>query len=143
MASNVDLVLRVYPDADVDVAALVRDQDRWALWRASIAPLCTLGVESVWPRLPGGAKTFTGLDGMRAALLDWTAAWATYRTQVEEAIDCGKQVVRLAPSFGRLADSDQEIRLDGANAWTIRDRKVSRIYHSTRTDALKLFGLKG
>ena len=102
--AKVEIVLRVYPAPDVNVVTLVREEASWALWRESIAPLFAPDAESVWPGLPGGAKTFTGLDGLRSALLDWTAPWATYRTEVEEAIDCGERVVLLAPSFGRLAD---------------------------------------
>lgn len=78
---------------------------------------------------------------MRAALLDWTAPRATHRTEVDESIDCGEQVVLIAPSFGCLAGSSQEIRLDGANAWTVRDGKISRVYHSTRADVLNVVGL--
>ena len=134
-------MLRVYPAPDVNVVTLVREEASWAPWRESIAPLFAPDAERVWPGLPGGAKTFTGLDGLRSALLDWTAPWATYRTEVEEAIDCGERVVLLAPSFGRLADSGAEIRLDGASAWRVRDGKISWNYHSTRADVLKLVGL--
>lgn len=109
MSCNVDLVLRVYPSAEVDVAALVREEDRWAAWREVIAP---------------------------------TAPWATYRTRVEEAIDCAEHVILLPPSFARLADRGDKTRLDGANAWTVRDGKISRVYHSTRADVLKLVGPK-
>jgi hypothetical protein len=139
---DIDLVLRVYPAPDVNVVALVREEARWRAWRESIEPLFTPDAESVWPGLPGGAKTFTGVDGLRSALLDWTAPWATYRTEVEEAIDCGDRVVLLAPSFGRLADSEQEIRLDGASAWTVHLQKISWNYHSVRADVLKLVGLE-
>jgi len=139
---NVEIVLRVYPAPDVDVVALVREEARWAPWRDSIAPFFAPDAESVWPGLPGGAKMFSGLDGMRSALLDWTAPWATYRTEVEEAIDCGERVVLLAPSFGRLANSGQEVRLDGASAWTLCNGKIGWNYHSTRADVLKRVGLE-
>jgi ketosteroid isomerase-like protein len=135
-------VLRVYPAPDVDVVALVREEARWAPWRESVAAFFAHDAESVWPGLPGGGKTFAGLDGLRTALLDWTGPWATYRTEVEEAIDCGDRVALLAPSFGRLADSGEEIRLDGASAWTVHDGKISQNYHSTRADGLRLVGLE-
>jgi ketosteroid isomerase-like protein len=53
-----------------------------------------------------------------------------------------RAVILLAPSFGRLAGRGQEIRLDGANAWTVRDEKVSRVCHSTRADVLGLVDLQ-
>jgi hypothetical protein len=79
---------------------------------------------------------------MRAGLLDWTAPWATYRTEVEEPIDCGERVVVSAPSFGCLPGSEKEIRLDGANVWTVTERTIARIYHSTKADAFKLVGVR-
>ncbi len=140
---NVELVLRAYPPPDMDVAALVRDDESWARWRDAVAVLYVRAVESVWPGLPGGARTFTGLDGMRAALLDWTAPWEAYRVEVDEAIDCGERVLLISPSFGRLAGSTQEITLEGANVWTVCDGKITRTYHSSRADALRVVGLGG
>ncbi len=90
---NVELVLQAYPAPDVNVAALARDDHDWAAWLDAIARCFAPDVESIWPGLPGGPRTFTGFDGMRAALLDWTAPWATYRTEVDETIDCGERVV--------------------------------------------------
>lgn len=139
---NVQLVLRAYPGPELNVAALVRDDDSWALWLDSVAPLFVPDVQSVWPGLPGGATTFTGLDGTRTALLDWTAPWSNYRTEVDEAIDCGERVVLIAPSFGCLPGSTQEIRLEGANLWTLCHGKIARVYHSTRADIFKVVGLK-
>jgi ketosteroid isomerase-like protein len=134
-------VLRAYPAANVNVATLAREDDRWALWHDAIAPLFAPDTESVWPGLPGGAKTFTGLDGIRAAFgLDCSVG--DYRTEVERAVDCGERVVLLALSFGRLAGSEREVRLDGASAWTVDDGKISWSYHSSRADVLKLVGLE-
>jgi hypothetical protein len=138
---NVELVLRAYPAPDVNVAALVRDKHGWAAWLCEIAPFFVPDVESIWPHFPGGARTFTGVEGMRAALLKWTARWATYRSEVDEVIDCGGQVILIAPSFGRLPGSTQEIRLEGANLWTVCDGKIARVYTSTTADVLKVVGL--
>jgi ketosteroid isomerase-like protein len=140
---NVELVLRAYPAPEVNVAALARDDHAWEAWLEANAQLFFPDVESVWPGLPGGTRTFTGFDGMRAALLDWTAPWETYRTEVEEALDCGERVVLIAPSYGRLPGSTEEIRLEGANLWTVGDGKVARVYHSTRADVFNVVGLAG
>jgi ketosteroid isomerase-like protein len=137
---NVELVLRAYPAADVDLVKLARDESRWTAWLDVISPLYDPGVESVWPGLPGGDGRFMGFEGMRAALLDWTAPWEGYRTEVEKAFDCGDRVALIAPSFGRLPESDQEIKLDGASAWTVRDGKIARVCHSTKADILKVVG---
>ncbi|HEV7585676.1 MAG TPA: nuclear transport factor 2 family protein [Solirubrobacteraceae bacterium] len=138
---NVELVLRAYPAPGVNVAALVRDDRRWARWIGELAPLFAPDVESVWPGFPGGARTFTGIDGMRAALLDWTIRWATYRSEVDEAIDCGESVALIAPSFGRQPGSTREMRLEGANLWTVRHGRIVRVYTSTVADVLQIAGL--
>jgi hypothetical protein len=137
---NVELVLRAYPSSAVNVVTLVRDEQAWAIWRGSIAPLFAPDAETVWPGLPGGATRFTGLDGLRAALLDWTAPWTAFRTQVDRSVDCDRHVVLLAPSFGRLAAGGGEVSLDGASAWTVDDGKISWSYHSSKSDVLKRFG---
>jgi hypothetical protein len=138
---NVELVRRAYPAPDVNVAALVRDDRSWAAWISELAPLFRHDVESIWPRFPGGARTFIGIQGMRAALVDWTIRWTTYRSVIDEAIDCGDQVVLIAPSFGCPPGGSQEIRLDGANLWTVCDGEIARVYTSTTADVLGRVGL--
>jgi ketosteroid isomerase-like protein len=135
---NVELVLRAYRSPDVNVAALVRDDRSWAAWISELAPLFHHDVGSIWPGFPGAARTFTGIQGTRAALVDWTIRWATYRSEVEEAIECGEHVVLVAPSFGRPPGSAREIRLEGANLWTVRDGKIAQVYTSTTADVLGL-----
>ncbi len=99
-------------------------------------------VESVRPGLPGG-RTYTGVDGMRSAWLDWLAPWASYRIEIEEAIDCGDRVLLLVNNFGRLEGSAQEVAMATAGVYTFRDGKIARweIY-SDRAEALKAVGLE-
>ena len=44
--------------------------------------------------------TFSDWDGTRAAALDWYAAFATYRRDIERAIDLGERVLSSRPIDG-------------------------------------------
>jgi ketosteroid isomerase-like protein len=140
--TNVEKVLRVIPAPDVDIIPLVRDDNKWAAWAEAIAPSYHADCEVRFPTLPGNAGTYVGLDGLRAVWLDWTAPWTTYRAEVVEAIDCGDRVLLVAPTFGRLPGSTHEVKIDGANVWTVRDDKIARVeFYLTRAEALKAVGL--
>jgi hypothetical protein len=91
--------------------------------------------------LPGG-KTYTGLDGFRESWLDWLAPYAEYRTEVEEAIDCGERVLLLQSSSGRLEGSTKEVKLAPAVVYTVRDGKIARVEpYADRAEALNAVGL--
>jgi ketosteroid isomerase-like protein len=92
--------------------------------------------------LPGG-KTYTGLDGFRESWLDWLAPYAEYRTEVEEAIDCGERVLLLQSSSGRLQGSAKEVKLAPAVVYTVRDGKIARVEpYADRAEALEAVGLR-
>src|SRR4051812_22330689 len=61
------------------------------------APFVHADCEIVRVGLPGG-KRYTGVEGFRESWLDWLAPWAEYRSEVDEAIDCGETVVLLQRS---------------------------------------------
>ena len=87
-------------------------------------------------------RPFIGIEGLRAGWLDWLTPWATYRIEVEKAIDLGDQVLLLHRSFGRLEGSTQEVEFRGANLWTIRDGRIARLEtYTTHEEALKAVGL--
>ena len=101
---------------------------------------CTRGATDR-PGLPGG-KTYTGLEGFRESWLDWLAPYSEYRTEVEEAIDCGERVLLLQSSSGRLEGSTKEVKLAPAVVYTVRDGKIARVEpYADRAEALKAVGL--
>jgi ketosteroid isomerase-like protein len=126
----------------VDVAAVMRDADSLATWVEAHAPLFHEDFESVFRGLIGGGETHTGIDGAVAAWSNWLAAWTTYRITPSEAIDCGDQVVVCYEVLACPKGSTGEVKLNGADVWTVRDGKIARweAYPSRRA-ALKAVGL--
>src|SRR6266566_852285 len=108
---NVELVLSVQIAPDVDATQLFRDDSLWAVAIEATASIAHPEFECVAHGMPGNERTYSGLDGLRAMFLDWLAPWAAYRTEIQEAIDCGDRVVVLANTFGRLEGSAQEVAL--------------------------------
>ena len=140
---NVDLVMALQRAPDDDFVQLIRDDEKWARLAAAVAPFVHADAETVRPGLPGG-KTYTGLDGFRDSWLDWLAPWAEYRTEVNEAIDCGERVLLLQSSRGRLEGSTKEVRLAPAVVYTVRDGKIARFEpYADPADALEAVGLRG
>jgi ketosteroid isomerase-like protein len=99
--------------------------------------------EGVFTNLLGGGETFKGLDGMRTAWLDWLTPWESYRIELEQGLDCGDRVVTFYDVFASPAGSTREVKLSGADVWTVRDGKIARweAYPSRRA-ALKAVGLE-
>jgi ketosteroid isomerase-like protein len=139
---NVELVLALQPGPDVDVVALVRDDDVNAAWEEAVAPYFHADLECAH-RLLGAERTYTGMDGLRESWRDWLAPWATYRVEVEEAIDCGDQVLMLVYDYGRREAGAPEVKSTNAAIWTIRDGKVVRAeFYADRSCARKDVGLR-
>jgi ketosteroid isomerase-like protein len=138
---NVELIRRVVQEADL-VRLFREDPDRGATIRGAMEPHFHPDFECVRHDLPGG-ETYFGFDGFQAWYLDWLAPWAEYRTAINEFIDSGDRVVTLQHSWGRLHGSTQEVTMDLATLWTIRDGKIARweIYPS-HSRALKAVGLE-
>jgi ketosteroid isomerase-like protein len=138
---NVELVMGLQRAPDDDFVQLIRDDEMWAQLADGVAPFVHAGAETTRPGLPGG-KTYTGLDGFRESWLDWLAPWAEYRTEVEEAIDCGERVLLLQSSSGRLEGSAKEVKLAPAVVYTVRDGKIARFEpYADRAEALEAVGL--
>jgi hypothetical protein len=78
---NVDLVLTLQLPPTEDFALLLRDDKAWAALVKCFEPLFHPDFETVAPGVPGTEKPYTGLDGLRAAWLEWVAPWASYRTE--------------------------------------------------------------
>ena len=140
--ANVALVVRLQPDADVDVAQLFRDDDLWAALMESVAPFFHPDCETVGT-LFGIRRIYSGVEGLRSGLRDWMAPWATYRQNVEEALDLGDRVLLLTRDSGRREGSTQEVEGIDAAVWTVRDGKIARVeFYVRRREALDAVGLR-
>jgi ketosteroid isomerase-like protein len=140
---NVDLVLTLQNPATEDFAQFLRDDDSWAAAAKGIEPLFHPNFETVAPGVPGTEKTYSGLDGLRAAWLAWVAPWASYRTETKEAIDAGDRVLLIVNDSARREGSAQEVKIDGAAIWTFRDGKIARFEaYADRSEAREAVGLE-
>ena len=138
---NVELVRNLVREEDL-VQLFREDPDLGAAARTASEPHFHPDFECVRHDLPGG-EPYVGFDGLQAWYLDWLAPWAEYRTAINKFIDCGDRVLTLQHSSGRLHGSTQEVTMDLATLWTIREGKIARweIYPS-HSDALKAVGLE-
>ena len=138
---NVELVIGLPFFAGNFDMAVMRDADSWAKWVEALAPLFHEDGESVFPGLIGGGATHVGADGLVAAWSNWLAAWATYRITLVEAIDCGDQVVVCYEVLARPKGGTREVKLNGADVWTVRDGRIARWEaYGSRKRALKAVG---
>ena len=140
---NVDLVMRLQPPAGADLAKPFRDDATWAAAAASFALVVHPDFECA--RLqPGGEKTYTGIDGLRACFLESLSRWASYRADVAETIDLGgERVLVLYRDRGVLPNSTEEVDVNPAGLYTVREGKLARWEnYSSHAEALKAVGLE-
>jgi ketosteroid isomerase-like protein len=127
-AENVALVRLLLPPPDVDVKALVTDDEASRRSREAIehhydpAVLCTM-------RFPGmGPVTYPGgIDGMREAWKDWLKSWASYRVEIDDVIDGGDCVLVVHRGSGVHSQSSEQVTRRRATIWTIRNGLVARV----------------
>jgi SnoaL-like domain len=92
--------------------------------------------------VPGTEKVHVGLDGLRAAWLEWLEPWLTYRTEIKQALDAGDRVLLLTQDYGRHGGTALEVKVDGSAVWTISDGNIARAdFFSFRSEAFKAAGL--
>jgi len=139
---NVALVRAVQPRPGVDIASMFRDEARWRATRDALAPLVRPDFECSIP-LFGQSTTYSGIDGLRAAWLDWIEPWATYRTELEDVIDLGDRVLVLVRDYGRHEPQDPEVEQIDAAIWTVLDGKIARAeFYTDRDAALRQAGIE-
>ena len=138
---NVELVTNLQPAADVDIAELLRSDDIWSALVGAIAPYFHPDFESGAPGVPGTERVHVGLDGLRAAWLEWIEPWLTYRTEIEQVIDAGDRVLLLTHDYGRREGVAQEVKVDGSAVWTVSDGKIVRAcFYTARSEAFAAAG---
>lgn len=140
---NVQIVSQVYAAWEEDLVRMTRDDDLWAAFVERVTPHVHSDFGGILGTgVDGGTEPFSGLDGLRAACLDWYTPLATYRWEIEDAIELDDRVLLLLNEYARLQGSEAEIKLSPAHVVTLRD---GRIIHAEtypqRADALKAEGL--
>jgi ketosteroid isomerase-like protein len=141
---NVELVRNLQPAPEVDIAELFRNNDMWSVLADTVAPFFHPDFECVAPGVPGTENVHVGLDGLRAAWLEWMEPWLTYRTEIKQAIDAGDRVLLLTHDYGRREGVAQEVRIDGSAVWTVSDAKIARVcFYPARSEAFAAAGLTG
>lgn len=137
---NLELVMSLQRSGEEDFSQLIRDDEKWRTLAVAAEPIVHEDVISERPGVPG-AKAYVGIEGFRQMWIDWLMPWAEYHTAIEEAIDCGEQVLLLQRSRGRIAGSTAEVKLSPGVVWTVRDGKVARFaVYADRADALRAAG---
>jgi ketosteroid isomerase-like protein len=100
---NVQLVRRLLEPFEAgDIAAFFRDEAGWAARLPAAEAFYAPDFEASFVRADVGRARYVGLDGLRAAWLDWLAPWVSYRTEIEDLIDAGEgRVVVLTHDYAR------------------------------------------
>jgi hypothetical protein len=139
-SENVELVRRQI--GDVDLAAVLRDDEAWAARVAEIEAGFEADFEFV-VRGPGEPVTGRGFEEWRTLFLDWIEPWETYRPGIEEIRDLGERVVVLGQDRGRMKGMDREIEgPKGLVLYTLQAGKIAGIeYFFDRGEGLKAAGL--
>ena len=143
---DVDLVRGLLgPFEQGDVIPMWRDDAIFAAMREATGDLLTPDFECVFVREDVGRSTYQGVDGLRAAWLDWLEPWDSYEAGVEDVIDAGDgKVVVLTRDRARPKGSTAEADFLGAPIWTVRDGKVASIeFYFNRAEGLAAAGLAG
>jgi ketosteroid isomerase-like protein len=138
---NVELVRGLQPDPEVDLASLFRDDASFQSWIEAVGPLFHPEFEAVSPNAALRGR-YSGLHGLRTAWLNWMEPWESYRTEVEDVIDAGGDVVVLVRDYGRRAGMEAEVTLHGAAIWTVHEGKIARAaFYADREEALEAAGV--
>jgi hypothetical protein len=142
-AENVELVRSLLPPPDVDVKALVNDDEAALRQREAVehsydpAVQCTMRFPGLAPvRYPGG------IDGMRQAWRDWLKSWDSYRVEIDDVLGGGERVLVVHRGTGRHSQDAREVTRRRATIWTIRNGLIIRVdFNIPYDEALVATGL--
>ncbi len=140
---NVELVRRLQPRPDADLAALLRDESGSG-FAEIFATFFHADCECV-SHMPGAeSASYAGLDGWREGWRDWLAPWVSYRSEIEDLVDVGDRVVVLVRDYACRVPGSPEVRQIAAAVWTVQDAKIARVeFYANRAEALESVGLAG
>jgi ketosteroid isomerase-like protein len=128
-----------------DIAPLFRDDAIAIPLLAASEPFFETDFECVFVRDDVGRAAYSGLEGLRAAWLDWLRPWASYRAGVEDVVDAqAGRVLVLTRDYARPNGGDAEANFVGATLWTVRGGRIARIeFYWNRDEGLAAAGLAG
>jgi SnoaL-like domain len=141
-AENVELVRSVYPGPEVDVVALMTDEEAAASWIKTVAPHFDPSLEGT-VRLPGFAAPviFRELRGLRQVWRGWIDKWESFHVEIEETIDGGERIVTVDRVHGHRGPDGPEEALRRTSIWTVRDGRIVRAdYNVPHAEALAAVG---
>ena len=126
-----------------DLIPSFRDEAGWAALAAASGAFFASDFQCEFVREDVGRITYSGMDGLRAAWLDWLTPWESYRAGVEDVIDAQEgRVLVLTRDYARPKGASADVYFSGAPVWTVRERKVARIeFYWNRTEGLAAVGL--
>jgi len=85
-----------------------------------------------------GGGVYHGLEGVQRYFRDYLSVFGDVRSEVEEWIDAGDQIVAMVRSYGRGRGSGVPVDMLEAHLWTVRDGKLRRLQtFATKADALE------
>ena len=103
------------------------------------APDCEFDVSRAFGPMHG---TYYGLDQIRQAFEEFFEPWESFRTELDEFIDAGGDVVASVTGYFRGRDGI-EVRTRTAFVWTIRDGAIAHVcFYQERQEALEAAGLR-
>jgi ketosteroid isomerase-like protein len=140
---HIELLAALLPDPGTDIAALFRDEDRFAAIAEGLEGFLHPDVESV-PAWRGGRTSYSGIDGFREMWIDWLEPWEAYYVQVDEMVEVGDSVAVLVRDRARRHDMDAEVELVSGSVWTFREGKIAQVeFYANRAELRAAAGLAG
>lgn len=141
-AENVEIVRSVYPRPEVDIAALMADEEANTRWIKTVALHFDPSLEGT-VRLPGMAAPviFRELRGLRLVWRGWIGHWESFHVEIEETIDGGERIVTVDRGHGRRGPDGPEETLRRTSIWVVRDGRIVRAdYNVPHVEALAAVG---
>jgi ketosteroid isomerase-like protein len=91
-----------------------------------------------WPE----RQQYTGVEGTREFLGEWTRQWEDWKLEVEDYLGAGDRVVVILRQTGRARISGVPVDMRFAQVWTLKDGKQIRMQmYATPEEALEAVGL--
>jgi ketosteroid isomerase-like protein len=138
---NVEIVRRLHPGSGTDLVALLHDETAFQAVATAVEPFLEPDF-TLETRMLGLQATYTGLEGLRQAWIDWLEPWSSYFDELEDAVDLGDRVMLAGHHRGKRRDSEAEVEMFAAAIYTVEDGKVSHVaYYADRAEALEAAGL--
>jgi ketosteroid isomerase-like protein len=89
------------------------------------------------------AGVYRGLEGVQDFFRNWLSSFGDLRTEVEEWIGAGDQVIAMVRTYGRGKRSGVPVDTVQAHLWTVLNGKLKRLQiFATKAEALEAVGLR-